>query len=72
VRKRVPHACHRFLARRHTTAFLLEHIREREIAGSHDSEHIEICSNEIASGMHGDRDAVVEWVNELAAAESSA
>jgi hypothetical protein len=72
MRERVPHASDRFLARRHTTAFLFEHICEREIAGSHDSEHIEICSNEIASGVHRDRDAVIERVNQLSAAEPSA
>src|SRR2546423_49133 len=72
MRERVPHALHCLFARRHATAFLLEHIRERKIAGSHDSDHIEICSNQIASGMHGDRNAVIERMNELSTAESSA
>ena len=65
------HSGRGLLAERHFAAFLLEQIRKREIARSHDREHVQLCSDEIACGMRRDRDAVFERMHELAAAETS-
>ena len=49
-----------------------EHVGERKIARAHHGDDFETGSEEIARGVRGDRDAVVERMQELAAAEAGA
>ena len=72
VRKRVAHAVNGRGAVRHLAAFLLEHVREREIAGPYDRDHFESGGHEVARRVGRDGHAVVERMDELAAAESRA
>ena len=72
VRERMPHAVDRIGAVRHLAAFLLEDVGEREIAGADHRDHVESGCDEIARGVRGNGDAVVERVHELAAAEAGA
>jgi hypothetical protein len=54
------------------TAFLLEHIGERKIAGTHHRDDIEHRGTEVARRVCRNRDAIGKRMKQLAAAEARA